>query len=105
MDDKMFELMEKMYVELQGLKSGQEQIKTDVSDIRKDIQKLGSKIDGEIAPKSEALLDGYKQNSEKLEEIDEKIDRLRMDVNSISIKTDFNDSRIIELTRDFKKAK
>lgn len=101
----MFELMEKMYIELQSIKSGQEKIETDVFDIRNDIQKLGSKIDAEIIPKSEALLDGYKHNAEKLEEIDEKIDQLRIDVNSISIKTDFNDSRIIELTRDFKKAK
>jgi len=36
---------------------------------------------------------------------DDKIDRLQMDVNSISMKVSYNDSRIIEISKDIKKAK
>jgi predicted nucleic acid-binding Zn-ribbon protein len=105
MDDKMFQLMEKMYLEIQNLKHGQDHIKSEISEMKTDIKKLGSKIDVDLTVKSEALLDGYKQNTEKLEIIDDKVDRLRIDVNNISMKTEYNDNRLIEITRNLKKAK
>ena len=48
MDDKMFQLMEKMYIEIQSLKHGQNHIKDEISEMKTDIKKLGSKIDGDL---------------------------------------------------------
>ncbi|KYH35571.1 hypothetical protein CLTEP_05150 [Clostridium tepidiprofundi DSM 19306] len=111
MEDKMFELMEKMYIELQGLKKGQEELRVGQEELRVgqeelriDVRKLGAKVDGEITDTIQALLDGYKQNAEKIESIDSKVDQLRIDVNNISMKTNYNDNRLIELTRRFKNA-
>lgn len=47
----------------------------------------------------EALFDGYKSNMEKLNELNDKLDDLRLDVNNLNIKTTKNDSKIIELDR------
>ncbi|MCB2358778.1 hypothetical protein [Clostridium estertheticum] len=50
-------------------------------------------------------MDGYKCNSEHITIIDDKIDRLQIDVNSISMKVSYNDSRIIEISKDLRKVK
>ena len=101
-DNEMFELMSKMYSEMQeGFKKNDKRFDT----IENDIKKLGAKIDGKLIPTSEALLDGYKANAEHITIIDDKVDRLQIDVNSISMKVSYNDSRIIEISKDLKKAK
>ncbi|MBU3202437.1 hypothetical protein LL037_12470 [Clostridium estertheticum] len=113
-DDKMFEFMTKMYSEMQN---GFKDIKTEVKDIKteikentkrldaieNDVKKLGVRIDGKLIPTSDALLDGYKGNSEHITIIDDKIDRLQIDVNSISMKVSYNDSRIIEISKNLRK--
>jgi chromosome segregation ATPase len=108
-DNEMFELMSKMYSEMQ---EGFKDIKKELNDhterfenIENDIKKLGASIDGKVIPTSEALLDGYKDNAEHITIIDDKVDRLQIDVNSISMKVSYNDSRIIEISKDLKKAK
>jgi peptidoglycan hydrolase CwlO-like protein len=101
-DDKLFELMSKMYSEMQdGFKKNDKRFDS----VENDIKKLGAKIDGKLIPTSEALLDGYKDNAENITIIDDKIDRLQIDVNSITMKVSYNDSRIIEISKDIKKAK
>ncbi|MBW9152329.1 hypothetical protein [Clostridium estertheticum] len=120
-DDKMFEFMTKMYSEMQegfkDIKTEFKDIKTEVNDIKteikentkrldaieNDVKKLGVKIDGKLIPTSDALLDGYKGNSEHITIIDDKIDRLQIDVNSISMKVSYNDSRIIEISKNLRK--
>ena len=106
-DDKMFEFMTKMYSEMQD---GFKDIKTEVKEntkrldaIENDVKKLGVRIDGKLIPTSDALLDGYKCNSEHITIIDDKIDRLQIDVNSISMKVSYNDSRIIEISKNLRK--
>lgn len=108
-ENKIFEFMTKMYSEMQ---EGFKDIKTEVKEntkrleaIENDVKKLGASIDGKLIPTSEALLDGYKGNSEHITIIDDKIDRLQIDVNSISMKVSYNDSRIIEISKDIKRAK
>lgn len=93
-NNKMFELMEKMYIEMQN-------IKNEVQETRKIV----TKIEVDHGKKLEALFDGYKQNTETLEIIDEKVDKLQIDVNALSMKTASNDTRIIELSRNLKKVK
>ncbi len=119
MDNKMFELMEKMYSEMLGMKKSQDNLQDDICGIKQEIigvkqevKQIGIKIEGEVIPKIEALFDGYKQNTErigslenKISDMDNKIDDLRLDINSLSVKTINNDNRIIEITRNIRSIK
>lgn len=62
-------------------------------------------IEATMNEKFGALFDWQKLSQQKFEELDEKIDKLQVSVNEISMKTTYNDSRIIELTRNLKNAK
>ena len=118
-ESKMFDLLEKIYVEVQetksdisGIKEGVSILKEDVSNLKQDVsilkkevRRIGIQIDEEIIPVQRALLDGYQDNSEKISILDDKVDRLQMDVNIISAKTAFNDNRIIEISKNFKNVK
>ena len=111
-DNKLFEFMTTIYSEMQegfkevkSIKNEVSSIKNEVNSIKDEVRKLGIKIDSELIPTAVATLDGYKDNAEHITIIDDKIDRLRIDVNNISMKTIYNDSRIIEISRDLKKAK
>lgn len=83
-NEKLFELMEKMYADLKGgqdnlrkeisgIKSDMGNLKSDVGGIKSDIRKMGIKLDEEITPKLESLFDGYKQNSEQLTRIEKQV--------------------------------
>jgi gas vesicle protein len=72
MDDKLFELIEKMYSDL----------KNEISSVKKDltneIRTVGNqvlKLENDINPKIEALFDGYKQNTETLERIEKEVSK------------------------------
>jgi DNA anti-recombination protein RmuC len=113
-----------MKTDMTGMKTDMTGMKTDISGMKTDMQegfnqvyadmqkgfnqvneridkveKTVLKIEQEHGEKLSALFDGYKQNSEKLECLDEKVDKLQMDVNSLNIKAAYNDSRILELSR------
>jgi chromosome segregation ATPase len=110
--DKMFELLEKMYIQLQensrqleentkrldNLEQGQAEMKA-------DIKKIDLKIDNEINDKIRGLYDARSVMNDRLDIIDEKLDKLQIDVNSLTVKTAYNDTRIIEISRDLKKAR
>lgn len=108
MDDKVFDMLEKIYIEVQSHGNRLNVIENEVkkiSSLENEIKKVGMQIDGKVIPTSEALLDGYKGNSENITIIDDKIDRLQIDVNSITMKVSYNDSRIIEISKDLRKVK
>ncbi|MGH4139861.1 hypothetical protein [Clostridium sp.] len=104
-ENKMFELLEKIYVEVKGHTKQFSNVESRLDTIENDVKKLGARIDGKLIPTTDALLDGYKDNSEHITIIDDKIDRLQIDVNSISMKVSYNDSRIIEISKDIKRVK
>ena len=115
-NDKLFDFMSKMYSEMQegfkGLKTEIKSVKEEVKEntkkldtLENEVKKIGARIDGKLIPTNEALLDGYKDNAEHITIIDDKIDRLQIDVNTITMKVSYNDSRIIEISKDIKKAK
>lgn len=54
--------------DVSGLKEGQEGLK-------KEVRKTNIVIENDIKPKIDALFDGYKQNSEKLEKIEEEVSK------------------------------
>ncbi len=86
MEDKIFELIEKMYNEMQnGFREVRKDIirldkKIDdkVDDVRQDIVRLENKMD----ENHKALYDGYKQNSETITEIREDIKNLKSRVDN-----------------------
>lgn len=111
-ENKLFDMLEKIYVEVQQTKSEVKShterfnnVENRLDSLENEIKKIGIRIDGKLIPTSDGLLDGYKDNAEHIAIIDDKIDRLQIDVNSISMKVSYNDSRIIEISKDIKKVK
>lgn len=92
----MDEELRKMLIQIM---EGQEELKIDVNDIKKDVKKIGATIDGEVKPKIEALFDGYKSNTEHIKELGDKIDEININVNNLNIKSCSTDNKIIELNR------
>ena len=83
LDEKIIELMTKMYGEMQkgftevnkrlgNLEEGQGKLEEDVKILGKQV----AQIENELKPKVEAALDGYKVVYKKLDEIDNKVDKL-----------------------------
>lgn len=93
LDDKLFDLMEKMYIEFSkrfdNMESDINGLKTDVGDIKLDVEslktntaslktnitKINTTIEHELMPKITVLLDGYKQNSDKLDRIEKEVSK------------------------------
>lgn len=87
MDDRLFELMTKMYGEMQEMKVD---IKETKVDLKADIRKIFDKIENDIEPKLQALFDGYKQtyelemrNSQKLDGIADKVTKQEVEIKVI----------------------
>lgn len=88
-DDKTFELMTKMYAEMQegfkgvkndisGMKGNISNMKDDISNMKDDINDLKKtviNIEQDHGKKLEALFDGYKQNSEQLTRIEDEVSK------------------------------
>ena len=83
MDDKLFELVEKMYSDLKNeISSVKNDLTNEISLVKKDlsneIRTVGNqvlKLENDINPKIEALFDGYKQNTETLERIEKEVSK------------------------------
>lgn len=81
-NNKTFELMTKMYAEMQeGFKDVKNDIsgmKGDISNMKDDIndfKKTVVNIEQDHGKKLEALFDGYKQNSEQLTRIEDEVSK------------------------------
>lgn len=89
MEDKIFELLEKMYVDIKG----------ELNDIKTELSKKADKtdivrIENEHGQKLDALFDGYKQLHEKQEEHDKRFDRIETKLDNLSIKVNSHDSKL-----------
>ena len=87
MDEKMFNLLEKMYVEMQEIKTElrteMQEIKTELrTEMRQGFVKLENKMD----ENHKALYDGYKQSIEGINETKEKLEKLTDKVDNQEIK-------------------
>ena len=69
MENKIYDLLEKVYVELQEVKTEVKQNSTDIVDLKKQV----TNIEVNHGKKIEALLDGYKANTELLNEIRDEV--------------------------------
>jgi archaellum component FlaC len=112
-EDRTFALLEKMYSEFKEFKEDMIGFKKEMIGFKEDMtsfkgetknsfQRIETKIEVEVSQKLEALFDGYKTNSEKIDELGNKVDNLQFDVNNISIKVASNDNKIIEIKRDLR---
>lgn len=76
---KVFELIEKMYVEMQnGFEKVDERfdkVENELSDVKDKVAQTNITIEHEIKPKLTALFDGYKQNSDKLDRIEKEVSK------------------------------
>lgn len=70
-NEKLFELMEKMYSELQEIKKD---VKTNTEKID-SVEKTVLRIEQNHGRKLEALFDGYKQNAEQLNNIEKEVSK------------------------------
>ena len=81
-NEKVFELMTKMYSEMQ---EGFKDVKNDITDIKSELSNVKSElsnvkrtvinIEQDHGQKLEALFDGYTQNSQQLERIEKEVTR------------------------------
>lgn len=87
MDDKVFNLLEKMYGELTAkIDSLDNKLQEVKAELKQDIAKTNILIEHDVKPKLEALFDGYKQNTENLKEILNRIDEVSDKVDNHDIK-------------------
>jgi archaellum component FlaC len=95
MDDKVFNLLEKMYLELTEFKQEVTQ-KLDSVDSR--LTKLESTLENVTNKKIDVALEGYTANTEKLDSIDSKIEDMASTVTNIEIITskNWNDIAILK---------
>jgi len=71
MDDneKIYDLLEKVYIELQETKDEVKGVKDEVKEVKDRV----TIIEQDHGKKLDALFDGYKQNSEKLDRIEKEL--------------------------------
>jgi len=93
-----FELLTKMYSEVQGMKSEFREMKSDINgrldNLENTVGKTNIIIENDIKPKIEALFDGYKQNTECIMALTYKVDDVQTDINNLTIKTLRNENNM-----------
>lgn len=70
--------MNKMYNEMQGIKTEMQGIKTEVQGIKTDVKDVKGRvinIENDHGKKLNMLFDGYKQNAEKLDRIEKQVSK------------------------------
>ena len=72
-NNDLFELMTKMYGEMQEMRGEIKDINKRLDNVENEVTKTNITIEQDIKPSVSALLDGYKQNSEQITRIEEKL--------------------------------
>ncbi len=85
-EEKIFNLLEKVYIELQDTKK---ELKTEIQDLRTELK-------GDIENLRTEL-------KEDIFRVECKTDELQIQLNTLTAKTAHNENKIIELSRDLKK--
>lgn len=110
MEKDLFELMTKMYGEMQNgfngvntrldsLETKVDRLETRVDNLESEVNKTNMLIEHEIKPSIEALFDGYKQNTEAITRLDDNVKDLTVSVNNLSIRTLQNENNIIAFSK------
>jgi len=75
MEDKMFELMTKMYTEMQEMKENMA-TKADLNDIKEELKQDIAKLEDNHGRKLDALADGYTQCIEGINKLQNEVEKL-----------------------------
>ena len=94
--------MDKMYSEMQEMKGEIKNVKNEISTVKSEVTKTNVTIENDVKPKIEALFDGYRQNTESINQLSDKVDEIQRDNNSSTIKTLKNENNIIDITKIIK---
>lgn len=90
MDDKILDLLEKVYIELQStkteLKGDINGLKDDVANIDRRLTKLETRIENDVTNKLDLLYESQVDTNKRIEIIDKKIDELNHKVNQHDLK-------------------
>jgi len=95
-NNDLFELMTKMYGEIQEMKG---EFNNRFDKVEKEVTKTNVTIENDIKPRIEALFDGYKQNTESINQVSDKVDELQSDLNRLTIKTLRTETNIIDINK------
>ena len=95
-NNDLFELMTKMYGEIQEMKG---EFNNRFDKVEKEVTKTNVTIENDINPRIEALFDGYKQNTESINQVSDKVDELQSDLNRLTIKTLRTETNIIDINK------
>lgn len=76
-EDKVYQLIEQMYSEIRGefngLRAEVNDLRAEVNEVKTEARKTNLTIENDIKPKIDALFDGYKQNTDKLNRIEAEV--------------------------------
>lgn len=97
--NELFELMTKMYSDMQ---EGFSNVNKRIDKVENEVIKTNITIENDVKPKIEALFDGYKQNTEVINELADKVDDLQTDINNLTIRTLKNENNIISFSKSIK---
>ena len=79
MDDKTFELIEKMYSEFSKrfdtLENDNKEMKDDIKTVKENLNKTNVTIEHALMPKIEVLFDGQLQNTQQLKRIENAVSK------------------------------
>lgn len=95
MEDKIYGLLEKMYVELTEFKK----------ETKENFAKIETSIENELKPNIKLALQGYVDTNESLKVLSEKVDTLQIDIDKLVVASNHHDTKIIQMTKELKKAK
>ena len=98
-NNDLFRLMTKIYGEIQEMKG---EFNNRFDKVEKEVTQTNVTIENDIKPRIEALFDGYKQNTESINQVSDKVDEIQRDINSLTIKTLRNENNIIDITKIIK---
>ncbi len=79
MDEKIFNLLEKMYIEVQDIKTNMTKMESNMTKMGGNITKIESnmtRMENDLKKDISALYDGYVQNTEQINRVNSKLDQL-----------------------------
>lgn len=96
MEKDLFELITKMYGEMQG---GFDKVNSRLDILETEVKKTNLSIENDIKPSIKALFDGYVLNSESITRVEDELQSLRISINNLNIKTLENENNIISFSK------
>lgn len=94
MENKTFELLEKMYAEFSEFRKESSQKFDNIENRLDKVEGHVTRIEIEHGKKLEALFDGYNQTYEKLQEHDKRFDNIDTKIDNLSDKVNIHDSKL-----------